>query len=310
MKSNRKEAIKKIKSLVFTPKDEVESFRKKMDSNFSTIFLPNKVERKERNYNGVQCDLLIPEIYASHRVLIYIHGGSFVGGSRESWRGFCSSLANAFSCKVVLPEFRLPPSFPYPAALEDVQTVFRMVKTEEDVSIQMNSSDKSEKPEIMIAADGSGSSIAMALMFSLSEKFRESINKIIFFSPWLDMTSDSLSSTEKKQKDEVFSANDILHAVELYTYSSNVKNPAISALKAGPEMFNSFPEFYIQLGEKELLLSQSEDFVDLLEHAKIKCTLDVVPKMMYMFQMVDEYIPEAHLAIERIAKYINSREEV
>ncbi len=304
IKVNRKAAVKKLKSLVLTPKSEVESFRTKIEKNFDSVFLPNKVENTERTFGDVKCDYLTPEVYVSHRILLYIHGGSFVGGSRESWRSFCSSIANETMSRVIVPDFRLPPSHPYPAALEDVQNVFRLIKGEEELSIQL-SQDKNALPQIILAADTSGASILMALMFSLSENLRKSVDKIFLFSPWLDLGSDNSVISRKKMHDEVISSSDLRFAVDLYTYSSNVKSIFISPLKASAKEFSCFPEFYIQSGEKEILLSQAYDFKNLLESAGIKCTLDVFPKMMYMFQMADEFLPQSHSAIENIGKWIN-----
>ena len=115
IKVDRKAAVKKLKALVLSPKNEVEAFRSKLEKKFKADFIPNHVERTEKKIGGVKCDILVPEIFASNRIVIYVHGGSFVGGSRDSWRSFCSIFANAVSAKVVVPEFRLAPSYPFPS---------------------------------------------------------------------------------------------------------------------------------------------------------------------------------------------------
>lgn len=359
IKVDRKAAVKKLRSLVLYPKSGIEAFRSKLEKNFNTVFLPNRVENIEKIYGNVKCDYLVPEVYVSHRIMLYVHGGSFVGGSRESWRSFCASLANACMSKLVLPDFRLPPSHSFPAGLEDVQTVFRMMKAEEELLIQKSLSSKSADsksalknatssrenfadsnsssdnslsevsqpqisssevsssenplpknsshvtPEIILVADSSGASILMALMFSLSEDFRKSVSKIILFSPWLNLGTDDSVISNKKKHDSVISSEALRFAADLYTYSSNIKNPLISPLNAKVQDFNCFPEFYIQNGEDEILLEQTYNFKKLLDEANVKNTIDVYPKMMYMFQMADEFLPESHLAIENLAKWIN-----
>ena len=117
MANNRRAAIKRLKNLVFTPKSEIEQFRENIEKEFSSVFLPNRVEHTEKTINGVVCDVLTPEVYASDRVMVYIHGGSFIGGSRKSWRVFCASLAHASSTQIIVPEIRLAPQHPFPAAL-------------------------------------------------------------------------------------------------------------------------------------------------------------------------------------------------
>jgi len=290
MVNDRRAAIKKLKKLVFAPKAEIETFRQKIEDEFTEVFLPNRVELEEKMIGGIPCAILSPTIYASERVMIYIHGGSFIGGSRASWRSFCASLANATSTKIILPEIRLAPKFPYPAALDDIKNVFKILYADE--------------ADILIGADGSGASIAMGLVLSLKDKPRQRIKEIVLFSPWLDFSDDAPIFKEKKLKDEVITADAIRRTGNMYTYSSNLTNPLVSPIYMQPSMMEDFPEIYIQMGEKEIIMSEVERFCNLLHQNNVKYTLDVEPGMMHMFQMADEYLNEAHLAIERIGKHI------
>ena len=166
VQQDRRAALKRLKLLVYAPKLNVDSFRSRMEEGFACPVLPNHVDCADYNYGGVSCDVLSPEIYSSRRIIIYIHGGSFIAGSRASWRGFCARLAAKSFSRVVVPEFRLAPAHPYPAALEDVQAVFRTVYTELQVACSLDASAEkaAAHPEIVIAADGSGASIALSLI--------------------------------------------------------------------------------------------------------------------------------------------------
>lgn len=306
IKVDRKGAVKRLRKLVLTPKMDVEVYRENLKKEFTSYYLPNKVECLERDYGGVQCDLLSPEVYSSKRIILYIHGGSFVGGSKKIWRGFCSSLANECACRVVVPEFRLPPSYPYPASIDDLVQVFRTIYSEEMLG-PVADENFNARPKIILAADGSGASFALALLFKINAKYRDSISNVVLFSPWLDLASES-KLIESRQKDEIICGADMHRAVDLYTFATNFTNYLVSPLRASSENFESFPSVYIQMGEKEMLLSQVEEFRSLLGKNGIECILDVWPNMMYMFQMADDYLPESHLAMERIGKYIRNKE--
>ena len=308
-RGERSNAVKKLKNLIFTPKTEVKAFRQKMDDTFSDVILPNRVEYTERECAGVLCDVLSPEIYNSHRLVLYIHGGAFVGGSRKAYRPFVAALAHAVSCRAVLPEFRLAPTHPYPASLDDIQNVFRTLYTEELVARSLDNSgdiDKA-KPEIIIMADGSGASIAMGLVLSLRDRFRAAIRNVILFSPWLDVSASSKVLTVKKSPDDLLSGDCIRRAAELYTYQDNREIPLVSPLKATEEQLDGFPPVYIQMGEKELLLDDAKKMQELLQKSGCQCELDVWPEMMTMFQLADEHLEESHLAIERIGRYLTLR---
>lgn len=305
MFNDRRGAIKKLKLLTYNPKSSVDSFRAKLEEEFRTVFLPNKVELTEYKYGNIMCDVLSPEIYSSNRILIYVHGGCFTGGSRASWRSFCSSIANKTYSRVVVPEYRLAPSYPYPAAIEDIQSVFRAVFTEEQIACSLNSEDgKAKLPEIIIGADGSGASIALSLVFNLREKYRSCIKNVILFSPWLDVSPNSRLLTAKKACDEVMSAEVIRKSCGDYTYGANTASPSVSPLLADVELLEQFPPVFIQMGEKEILLEDAVAFQKKLVEAGNQCVLDVWPDMMYMFQMADEYISQSHLALDKIGKIV------
>jgi acetyl esterase/lipase len=295
---DRKAALKKIKTLVLSPKNDIETFRTKLEKKFKSDFLPNRVELIEKKIGSVKCDILVPEVFASNRVTVYIHGGSFVGGSRDSWRSFCSVLATATSSKVIVPEFRLAPSYPYPASLEDLEVIFDFLHNEDEISENKN--------EIIFAADGSGASIATGLLFRVGER-KKIVSKLILFSPWLDLSFDTSAFPSKKAKDEILSSEDLKCAAELYTYSSNLSNLFVSPLQATQKEFENFPEVYIQCGKKEILFQQAQRFCDLLNSCRIKFTLDAVDDMMYMFQMADEFLTESHFAVERVGNFVNQR---
>ena len=307
---SRQGAIKKLKTLLFTPKSELESFRQKIDDTFSSVYLPNGVEREEKEYGKIKCDVLSPELYASNRVLIYVHGGSFVAGSRLSYRPFVSSLANVCAAKAVLPEFRLAPAFPFPNGLEDVEAVFQQVFIELKVSLSIAPDDGSPKnPELIIAADTTGASLALAALFQANDEFKSSVKKIVLFSPWLNFSEDDDMFTEKKVQDEVFTAESVRLCAENYTYEENWKNPLVSPLKATREMISGLPDVFIQCGGKEIFYDDDVIFSDMLKNAGVKCELDVWPEMLPAFVLADDFLEESHLAVEKIGKMFTEQKE-
>ena len=304
----RQQAIKKLRCMLFTPKMDVASFRQKLEDALYTPFLPNHVESAEHDYGGILCDVLYPEIYASRKIIIYVHGGSFVAGSCRAYRSFCASLAHACSCRVVVPEFRLAPAHPYPAALEDVQAVFRAVYTEEQVARSLDEGGgNTAEPELIVMADGSGASIALAVLMSMKERFRSAVRHVVLFSPWLDVSETNKHLAPKKASDEVFTADAIRHSAELYTYQENRLNPLVSPLKAGKDMLKGLPPVFIQLGEKELFLDDAEQFMANVKDAGSECDIDMWKNMMPLFQLADEALEEAHLAVEKIGLMITER---
>ena len=298
-KIDMKNAVKKLQTLIFPPKITPEQFRHKIEETFSTVHIPSRVECEEKHIGNVPCLVLTPEIASSNRVVIYIHGGSFIGGSSKAWRSFCASFAAEASSKTIVPDFRLAPQSPYPGALEDVQVVFREIH---NAVVQNRESSSS----IIIAADGSGASIALALVQSMKENYRSAIRNIILFSPWLDLTYDLKNISDKKGSDGLVTVDSLIRSGELYTYRDNLSHPLISPLYISPEKLEKFPPVYMQCGGKELLLPKYQAFHQLLTQHGVDSVLDLWPDMIFMFQMAHEFIPQAHLAIQRVGRYIQN----
>jgi acetyl esterase/lipase len=243
--------------------------------------------------------------------MLYIHGGSFVGGSRAAYASFCASLATKCYCRVVVPEYRLAPAFPFPAANEDIQNVFKSLFTEEQIACSLNA-EKGAKPllpEIIVAADSSAAPIACSLIFNLRERYRTCIKQVILFSPWLDVSECSKLIQTKKISDEVMSGDVLRKSSSIYTYESNTKSPMVSPLLAGDDALQNFPPVFIQMGGKEILLDDAKEFCDNLRASGNECVLDIWPDMMFMFQMADEYLHESHLALDKVGKVVTEGTE-
>lgn len=298
-KADKRKAIKKLKTLVLTPKLEPKIFKDKLNSLLLTSHLPAGVDCREKDFGGIPCDVLSPEVMASNRLIIYIHGGCFVAGSKATWRSFCASLAAESSTQVIVPEYRLAPDFPYPAGLEDIKTFFQKL-------YERYTTSEKGMPQIILAADGSGASLALAFVQTLDEELKQYFQGIVLLSPWLDINPESEFLADKKLTDGVLTADLLLHCGTFYTSEDKVKNPAISPFYMNREDFTGFPPVYIQCGKEEPTLACIQAFQKKLEASNILCILDAWPDMMFMFQMAHEHLPQAHLAVQRLGLYIQN----
>ncbi|MEV7554359.1 alpha/beta hydrolase [Amycolatopsis sp. NPDC089917] len=61
--------------------------------------------------------------YEAHGAVVWLHGGGWVMGDRETEHPWAARLAEASGAVVISVEYRLAPENPFPAALDDVYTV-------------------------------------------------------------------------------------------------------------------------------------------------------------------------------------------
>ncbi len=291
---NKRAAIKRLKNLVFTSKSDLTAFRAAIEKEFYSPELPNQVECRSLTIHGISCDMLIPQVSSTRRMILYVHGGSFMGGSKKAWRGFCSSLANESSSRVLVPEFRLAPEFAFPAAIEDILAAFKRMCD--------------HHVDVFIAADGSGASIALAAALSIPQPLRKYFKGVLLFSPWLDLSSTA-AFYKTKIKDPLFNQNALHFCAAYYTYSGNLENPLVSPLKADSSRFKGFPPVYIQTGSEELMLPSMQELDKKLKECGVDCRLEVYDGLFHFFQFIHEQVPQAHLAVEAAGKFIKNIED-
>ncbi|NLK46772.1 MAG: alpha/beta hydrolase [Treponema sp.] len=290
---NRRAALKKLKHLVFTPRTDLTKFRKRIEDKFARGVLPNHVDCRPVTVHGIASDMLIPQISSNKRMVLYVHGGSFMGGSKASWRNFCASLANESSSRVLVPDFRLAPEHAFPAAIEDILAVYKRMCD--------------HHVDIVFVADGSGANIALAAALSLPKELRRYFKGMVLFSPWLDISADSLIYSVKT-KDPIFSQDIFKFCSTHYTYEANLENPLVSPLKADISHFENFPPIYIQAGSEELMVPCIKKFEAKMKEAKVACHVEIFDNLFHFFQFVHEDVPQTHLAVESVGKFIKALE--
>jgi acetyl esterase len=60
-------------------------------------------------------------------VLVWFHGGGFVFGGIDTHRALAADMAQRLDLPVVLVDYRLAPEAPYPAAVDDAETIARWI---------------------------------------------------------------------------------------------------------------------------------------------------------------------------------------
>ena len=118
-------------------------------------------------------------------------------------------------------------------------------------------------------------------------------------SPWTDLTSSGKSFVTKAELDPVLDREYIDHMVDAYATGEDLKNPLISPLFGD---FTGFPPTYIQVGENEILLSDSLRLHQALVDANVSVRMEHFPGMWHVFQMSP--LKTASEAMDKNAEFI------
>ncbi len=91
------------------------------------IATPEGATFTQDELGGVPVEWTTPDSGTTHLtlVILYLHGGGYSSGLAKWARRASSRLAMRLGCRVVAPDYRLAPRFPFPAAHEDVLAVYQ-----------------------------------------------------------------------------------------------------------------------------------------------------------------------------------------
>lgn len=221
-------------------------------------------------------------------IILYCHGGGYSTGSRLYARTLTSKLADSTSMDVLSFDYRLAPENPYPAAIQDAMKAWNYL-----MLLGYGARD------IIIAGDSAGGNMALSLVLKLKEEERLLPRGLVLMSPWTDLTSSGKSHETKAQIDPVLNDEYINRMIKAYAEGMDLKNPFISPLFGN---FEGFPPTYIQVGENEILLSDSLRLHTVMVDANVSVKIDHFPGMWHVFQMSP--FKTAYEAMDKNAEFI------
>ncbi|KAJ2661213.1 hypothetical protein IWW48_002509 [Coemansia sp. RSA 1200] len=119
----------------------------------------------------------IPKSKSARKAILYFHGGSYIMGCMDSYRGLHSRLVAATQLPVYSVEYCLAPESKYPAQLYDAYCAY--------MHLCRNLGYKA--CDIVVAGDSAGSNLTLAL-WQLVRAHNEPIGALILVSPWVDIS--------------------------------------------------------------------------------------------------------------------------
>ena len=230
----------------------------------------------------------LQRVHKKKHAILYCHGGGYTSGNLGYSKVLASKLTQRTGFDVLAFEYRLAPEFPYPAALQDAETVW-------DYLMHLGYGAR----DIVIAGDSAGGNMALALCHKLKKDGRMLPGALLLMSPWTDMTCSGKSYTQRAEIDPMLTLDYLETVGKAYSGSADKKSPLLSPLFGD---FRDFPPTLIQVGSHEILHSDSERLCENMKAAGVSCRLEVWDDMWHVFQMFP--LRKSALAMDSMAHFL------
>jgi acetyl esterase/lipase len=147
--------------------------RTRLDQVTRISLLPRRTTVTEQTIAGLRAEVVSSGAPGSRLTVVHFHGGGYCLGSARMARSWAAHLSAQTGCRVVLPEYRLAPEHPHPAALQDARAVIAALSGEADAG------------PVVMSGDSAGGGLALALILAMRDEGQEPPAGCILLSPWL-----------------------------------------------------------------------------------------------------------------------------
>ncbi|WP_085634033.1 alpha/beta hydrolase [Pseudomonas sp. R16(2017)] len=248
------------------------------------------VQRQRVDCNGVNAHWLVPKTCRPKRVLLYIHGGAFVGYTADTYAGMVATWCKALDARALMVDYRLAPESPHPAALQDCFAAYQWLL------------DQGVKPQhIVLAGDSAGGNLALATLQHLKQAGLPLPCCAALLSPFLDFTLSGASALTNARRDPVFTHAFAIGIRGFYASAEQHSLPAVSPLFGD---FNGLPPLLLQVGSTEMLLDDAVRAAAKARAAGVAVQLEVWRNLPHVFQMVAA-LPQSREAARHICDFIS-----
>jgi epsilon-lactone hydrolase len=225
---------------------------------------------------------------AESRVVLYLHGGSYLFGSHETHADTLARVALATGARVLAPNYRLAPEHPYPAQLDDAVATYEWLVKRVDPR------------KVAVAGESAGSNLVVSLLIALRDRGIALPAGAAPISAWLDLESTRPSMIKNEPTD--YGDRDMLlgHA-RLFAGDLPLSDPRISPLFAD---LHGLPPLFVQAGDAECLFDENSELVERVRKAGGKAEFDRVPGHPHAPLFFAEWSTEAQVSIDRLGAWI------
>jgi epsilon-lactone hydrolase len=280
-----------LRRLFIGPRLTIEQERARSAQNAKFMNrIPKNVAFERTDIAGLASAWFHPAHADPQKVMLYLHGGGYVVGSIDGYRMMCGQMADQLKLPLLVPEYRLAPEHPFPAAIEDAQKAYRWL-LEQGHSAE----------NIILGGDSAGGGLALATGLSLRENSLPLPGAIICISPWADLACESQSHTHNAQAELMLNTETLKMWGLKYAGEESLQGPLISPVHAD---FHDFPPLLIQVGSDEILLDDARMVAQKARTAGVDVTLTIWEGLWHVWHIFGELVPESKRALEEIGRFI------
>jgi monoterpene epsilon-lactone hydrolase len=254
-----------------------------------------KVSSETLTVNGATAYMITPSDIPPenrNRLLVHVHGGCYVLSGGEAGTSEAIYMAAFGRFKVLSVDYRRPPEFPYPAALDDAMAVWKG-------ALKM-----AAPANMAIFGTSAGGALTLSMVLRAKQEGLPLPAAIAPGTPMSDLTGVGDSFHTNFMVDNVLVGSDgrCDAMAKLYANGHDLKDPLLSPVYGD---MHGFPPALLTTGTRDLLLSNTVRVHRKLRQAGVEAELHVYEGQSHAQYMRDSTAPETKEAFTEIARFFD-----
>lgn len=231
--------LRPVARWTFAP-DAWPKVRKRVDLTTRYSPIPATVDVTSGTLAGLPTDIHTPRHARSDAVLLYLHGGGFSTGSSRSHRALAARLAHTCGVTTYVPDYRLAPEHPCPAAFDDVVSAYRALLE--------------QKHRILVAGDSAGAALSLQLAIAARDELNLPLPAAIgLICPPAEYDIDALSGRATATTDPILTPALLRRFITAYTTES----PDTGSLDLPMRDLSGLPPMIIEAADRDVLVDDA-----------------------------------------------------
>ncbi|MEU7042003.1 alpha/beta hydrolase [Streptomyces varsoviensis] len=244
---------------------------------------PDGVTFESVDADGVPAEIAVPEDAIPGRYMVYLHGGAYITGDPQGYRGLTGTLARRLRARVLVPDYRLAPDAVFPAPVDDSVTAYRWLLAQ-----------GAAPRNVVFAGDSAGGAMAVSALVAARDLGLPLPAASIAISPWANLEHTGASMVTLDAVDPSVSRAGLRRAAAVALGNAPLSSPLASPVFADTR---GLPPVLIQIGGHEVMLSDAIRLAAKLADDAVPARLDVAPGMGHVWPLAVGHHPAADKAI-------------
>jgi acetyl esterase/lipase len=225
------------------------------------------------------------------RWIFFLHGGGYNAGSPQTHKNAVAWLCRASGAAALVPDYRMPPGHPWPAAVDDAFCAFQ------ELIGDLGADPKSTA----VCGDSAGGGLAVALCLRLLKKNLPVPGALYLMSPWTNLADSNKSIAFEMSGIRTPVDFAIETMARIYAGENDLAHPEISPVFAD---LSGLPPMLLQAGTAEIMRNDGAAFAKRARECGVSVLFEPYQGLFHALPVLTRFSGTARDLLDRGGRFI------